>query len=409
MRSLESEFDFSVFFPVPSGFALETHWWHPDRAKRIERFLLPGGPRHVTRIDDEMAGAALQMALDLFTFDAVHVHNLIGHSIAPLAVLADFDGPVLCSVHDLFLACPNFSLLYRKVEPCGIPDDLTTCDRCLAVVAEAPMPGSPMITNLSRSYLNEFRSTVATRLDTVDHWVFASQNAADYFMRVYEPDPNRMEVIEHGSVIRLGRRASQPDRALIYDEPLRVAFVGMGWAKKGLDAVNSLADAFSDSSIEIHHFGDLKQAASPDLHTHGAYDNEFLPELLRRAGIQIVLLPGPYAETFGIVMSEALATGLPVIGAYYGALGERIRACGAGWTIDPMDHDGIRALIERLDRARDEVMRTTRQVLEVKLETVGDTSYRYAALYRNGTRHGDGSDEQTAGTSGLAATGAERQ
>ena len=384
MASLRTDFDFAVFFPVPSGFALQTHWTRADGSTSVERFFLPGGPRHVTRIDDEMAGAALQMALDLFAFDAVHIHNLIGHSLAPLGVLAHFDGPVVCSVHDLFLACPNFSLLYRKVEPCGIPDDLTSCDRCLEVIAEAPMPGSPLIKNLSRTYLTQFRATAAAGIDAVDHWVFASQSVADYFTRVYEPAPSRMEIIEHGSVIRLGRRAAQPDHALIYDEPLRVAFVGLGWAKKGLDAVNFLADAFRDSSIEIHHFGDLKQAASPELHAHGAYDNEFLPELLRRAGIQIVLLPGPYAETFGIVMSEALATGIPVIGAYYGALGERIRACGAGWTIDPMDHDGIRALIERLDRARDEVMRTTRQVLEVKLETVADTSPRYAALYRNG-------------------------
>jgi GT2 family glycosyltransferase/glycosyltransferase involved in cell wall biosynthesis len=386
MSSLRDEFDFSVFYPVSSGFALQTQWVLPDGSTSVERFFLPGGPRHVTRITDEVAGAALQMALDMFSFDAVHVHNLIGHSLAALGVLVEFDGPVLCSVHDLFLTCPNFSLLYRKVEPCGIPDDLSSCDRCLAVVAEAPMPGSPMITNLSRSYLTEFRSTVAANIDAVDHWVFAAQSTADYFTRVYEPEPGRMEIIEHGSVIRLGRRAARPDRALIYDEPLRVAFVGLGWAKKGLDAVNSLADAFRDSSIEIHHFGDLRQAASPELHAHGAYDNEFLPELLQRAGIQIVLLPGPYAETFGIVMSEALATGIPVIGAYYGALGERIRAHGVGWTIDPMDHEEIRALIERLDRARDEVLRATQQVLEVKLETVADTSYRYAALYRDGAR-----------------------
>ncbi len=95
-----------------------------------------------------------------------------------------------------------------------------------------------------------------------------------------------------------------------------------------------------------------------------------------------MLLPGPYAETFGIVMTEALAAGLPVIGARYGALGERIRTYGVGWTIDPMDPPGIRALIERLDRARDEVMRTTWRVLQVKLETVADTADRYAELYR---------------------------
>ena len=46
-----------------------------------------------------------------------------------------------------------------------------------------------------------------------------------------------------------------------------------------------------------------------------------------------------------------------------------------------MDPRGIRALIERLDRARDEVMRTSRQVFEVKLESVADTVHRYAALY----------------------------
>ena len=42
-----------------------------------------------------------------------------------------------------------------------------------------------------------------------------------------------------------------------------------------------------------------------------------------------------YAETFGLVMTEAILAGLPVVGASYGALGERIRAAGAGWTIDP--------------------------------------------------------------------------
>jgi len=360
---------------------LRTHWNIGDGLVERE-FLLPGGPHQVTRINDEMAGGALAMALDMFDFDAVHIHNLIGHSLAPLAVLADFDGPVVCSVHDLFLACPNFSLMYKRVDPCGVPDDLSVCANCLDSIAESPMPGSPYNPRLSIGYLQEFRATATQHLDTVDHWVFASQSAADYFLRVYDPEPARVELIEHGSVIRLGRRGRAPDTDLILDEPLRVAFVGLGWAKKGLDAVNYLVESFRDSSVEIHHFGEMKQQASTALHAHGPYDNEFLPELLHRAGIQIVLLPGPYAETFGIVMSEALAAGLPVIGAGYGALGERIRGHGVGWTIDPMDYEGIAALIDRLDRARDEVLRVTRRVLDVPLETVADTAGLYAHLYR---------------------------
>jgi GT2 family glycosyltransferase/glycosyltransferase involved in cell wall biosynthesis len=381
LATLEHDFDFSVLYPVESGFVLATYWNVEGRRTEYQ-FLLPGAASQVTRMNDEVAREALVAALDLFDFDAVHIHNLIGHSLAPFDALADFPGPVVCSVHDMFLACPNFSLLYMKSDPCGIPEDLSVCARCFADLAASPMPGSPPMPNGSVEYLQEFRATVADRLDTVDHWVFASQSAADYFLRVYDPDPARITFIEHGSVIRLNRRPSVPDESLLRDEPLRVAFVGLGWAKKGLDAVNELAEVFRGSSVEIHHFGPLKQPASPELHAHGAYDNELLPELLHRAGIQVVLLPGAYAETFGMVMNESLAAGIPVIGARYGALGERIRAHGCGWTIDPMHPDGIRVLVDRLDRSRDELVRVTRRVLRVPLETVEETSHRYAELYR---------------------------
>jgi GT2 family glycosyltransferase/glycosyltransferase involved in cell wall biosynthesis len=386
MAALHDEFDFSILHPVPSGFVLHTFWNVGGGAPVEQEFLLPAGDFQVTRIDDAGAGAALEMALDLFEFDAVHVHNLIGHSLAPLSVLRDFDGPVIASVHDLFLGCPNFSLLYKKTEACGIPDDLAVCASCLDDTAASPMPGSPANSRLSVAYLDDFRATVAARLDVVDTWVFASQSAADYFLRVYDLDENRIDIIEHGSVIRLGRRGREPDAGLILNEPLRVAFVGMGWGKKGLDAVNSLVTKFAGSDVEIHHFGELKEPAAPELHAHGPYDNEYLPDLLHRAGIQIVLLPGPYAETFGIVMSEALAAGVPVIGASYGALGERIRTFGAGWTIDPMDHESIATLIERLDQCRAEILRVTRRVLETPLHTVAETVPRYAALY-TGAEH----------------------
>ncbi|MGH9027747.1 MAG: glycosyltransferase, partial [Acidimicrobiia bacterium] len=382
MTALYDDFDFSVLYPLESGFGLRS-LWNVGGSEPLEReFLLPGGPRRITRINDEVAGAALAMAIDMVDVDVVHIHNLIGHSLAPLSVLADFAGPVVCSVHDLYLACPNYSLLYQKRDPCGIPEDLSVCARCLETIAESPMPGAQRIRNLSLEYLTEFRSIVESNLRTVDSWVFASQSAGDYFLRVYEPEPERIEIIEHGATIRLAGRSKEPDEALIFDEPLRVAFAGMGWAKKGLQVVNALADGLRDSTIEIHHLGSSSESVSPEIHAHGPYDNESLPELLHRAGIQVVLLPGPYAETFGFVMTEALVAGLPVIGASYGALGERIRASGAGWTIDPTHVSGIQTLLERLDRCRDEVLRATREAIAVPLYGVGSTAHRYAALYR---------------------------
>jgi len=371
MESLLADFDASVLYPVDHGFALRTFWNLGSDAPFEQEFLLPGAPRRVTQLHDEVAGEALTTALDMFHFDAVHIQNLLGHSLAPLEVLADFPGRVICSVRDLYLACPNHSLLYRNTQPCGVPEDLALCERCLAETRDLPL-----------SYLTGFRATAAARLESVDRWVFASQSAADYFLRVYDVDPERIEIIPHGAVIHIDRPGREVDEGLISDEPLRLAFVGRGWAKKGLGVANELADSFADSSIEIHHFGELKDRSSPRLHAHGRFDNEMLPELLHQAGIQIVLLPGPYAETFGHVMTEALIAGLPVIGASYGALGERIRPTGAGWTIDPTDVAGIRELIENLDRCRIEVLRATRHAIAARVQSIGGTTRRYAALYR---------------------------
>jgi GT2 family glycosyltransferase/glycosyltransferase involved in cell wall biosynthesis len=371
MEAMLDQIDFSILYPIESGFVLRTLWNLGSAVPLEQEFLLPGAPRRITKIHDDVAAVGLQTALDLFEFDAVHLQNIIGHSLAPLDVLADFDGPVLCSVRDMYLACPNHWLMYRNERACGVPDDLSVCATCLGETRRVEI-----------DYLEQFRATVADRIDAVDHWVFASQSAADYLLRVYDIPDDRIELITHGATVDLDRASRTLGQAAIFDEPLRVAMVGLGWAKKGLDVVNRLADEFRGSSIEIHHFGPLKQEASPAVHAHGPYDNDVLPELLQAAGIHIVLLPGAYAETFGHVMTESIVAGIPVIAASYGALGERIRAQGTGWTIDPEDFTQIRDLVQDLDRCREEVWRATERTLDVYLESVAETAPRYAKLYR---------------------------
>lgn len=385
--ALLEETDVSVLQPAETpgqDFLLTTIWDTGRGAPTRREHLIPARCDDGGAIDDPGAESALRTALDMFEFDAVHIQNIFRHSLAPLKVLADFPGPVSCSVRDLYLACPHHWLLYRNTQSCGIPEDLSYCATCL-----------PETRGLDLAYLERFRHTVADRLGTVDHWVFASQSAADFLARVYELPPGRVEVIEHGAIIDTQRPTRVVDESLVLDEPLRVAHVGIGWSKKGLPAVNALADAFAGTDVEFHHFGELREAVSGHLHVHGRYDNDVLPELLDRAGIQVVLLPGPFVETFGHVLTEALAAGRPVIGSRWGALGERIRRLGVGWTVDPEDVDGMRALVERLDRCRLEVLRATRRAVEVELPSVEATAPRYAALYR-----GDGAPPRRARAAG---------
>jgi GT2 family glycosyltransferase/glycosyltransferase involved in cell wall biosynthesis len=374
MAALSPDVDFSILHPVTSGFLLRTHWSDAGGSIISNEFLLPGAPRRVTKVDDANAAMALRTALDMFHFDAVHIQNLIGHSLAPLDVLADFPGRVVCSVRDLYLACPSHWLLYHG-HACGIPEDLSYCETCLPETRELPL-----------SYLEDFRHVVTERLSTVDSWICASQSAADYLLRVYDIAPDAIEIVEHGALIELSQRETELDEPLIFDEPLRVAFVGLGRAKKGLGTVGWLAEMLRGSSIEIHHFGELGELTTGHVVLHGAYDNTALPTLLAQAGIHIVLLPGPYAETFGHVMTEALIAGRPVIGASYGALGERIRATGAGWTCDPTDPYSLLDLLRNLDQCRSEVRRATHAALDTRIRSVAGTADRYRELYGLGGR-----------------------
>ena len=125
--ALSDRFDVSVLHPVESGFVLRTRWMVGGPEPVEHELLLPGGGVRVNEVHEPVAAAALQTVLDLFDVDIVHLHNLIGHSLAPLTVLAGFPGPVICTVHDFYLACPNHSLLHLDTEPCGIPEDLEVC------------------------------------------------------------------------------------------------------------------------------------------------------------------------------------------------------------------------------------------------------------------------------------------
>ena len=153
-------------------------------------------------------------------------------------------------------------------------------------------------------------------------------------------------MIPHGAIIDLDRPRPPLDRGRIFDEPLRLgSSAGAGprraWRRERLAERSS-------ARLEIHHFGELRAVAAA--HPRQPYDNELLPELLDRAGIQVVLLPGPYTETFGHVMTEALVAGVPVVGAGYGALGDA-SGPAAGWTIDPKDRYSLREALVRRSRS----------------------------------------------------------
>lgn len=380
MSELEADYDFSILFPERGGAVLRTRW-RRDNGLNEHEFLLPAAAERAIEPLDPNAGIALRTALDLLDFDAVHIQNLIGHSLSALAVLEDFEGPVVYNLRDLYLVCPHHWLLYRNETHCNVPQDLDVCATCL-----------PLTRGMEVDVLAEHRERVAELLPVIDHIVAASPDSVDYLRAAYDVPDDQVEVIEHGAIVDLGLRRRSPDVGLIMREPLRVAYAGQARKKKGIDTVAWLAEDLAAEEIEVHAFGEEKESVGAHVVTHGTYSNDELPDLLDAAGIHVVLLPGPYAETFGHVMTEAMIAGRPVIATQYGALAERLRRDGTGWVVDPDNPAEIATLLRHIDRDRDELLRRTTRVMELDIRHTRDTVKDYARLYMSdaGHRRGDG-------------------
>ena len=312
MKSLLAEFDASILYPVDHGFALRTFWNLGSDAPFEQEFLLPGAPRRVTQVHDEVAAEALTMALDMFRLRrGAHPEPHRALARAPRGARG-FPGPGrLLGPRPVPRVPEPLASLPEHASPAGSPRISPCASGAWAETRDLPL-----------SYLTDFRATARGRLDSVDRWVFASQSAADYFLRVYDVDPERIEIIPHGAghphrpAWSRGRRG--PDLRRTAPARLRRSRMGEEGARRRERARRSLR-RLDDRDPSLRRAQGPRLAETPT--ARAVRQRDASRSSCTETGIQIVLLPGPYAETFGHVMTEALIAGLPVIGASYGALG----------------------------------------------------------------------------------------
>lgn len=89
------------------------------------------------------------------------------------------------------------------------------------------------------------------------------------------------------------------------------------------------------------------------LRVHGPFEPQDTARWLRHHDVDLVLFPNRLAESFSYALSDVWAAGVPVLVPDFGALGERVRACGGGSLLS--DADDADALIAQLQGLRDGV------------------------------------------------------
>lgn len=142
-----------------------------------------------------------------------------------------------------------------------------------------------------------------------------------------------------------------------FREPtFRILFVGGVGQRKGIKYLLEAVRSLNDKTIELTIVGPPAGSIEPLRKYDGLYrylgrmDQTAVVEQMHRS--HVLVLPS-VLEGFGLVIPEAMSTGLPVIASTHSAAPEIIREGVDGFVLPPDDVDGLAERLLRMHRDRD--------------------------------------------------------
>ncbi len=317
--------------------------------------------------------AIFSAVLDEVSPDLVHVRHLLAHTHDPVRLAKARGLPVVFSVHDYYLVCPNFVLINNRGQYCGgwCNDDKEDCSLNKSWFEFRP--------RLKNAYLHQWRENVKTTLEQVDALITTADHPKKMVLEHYPTLANKpFHVIEHGRDLSAYEPLPEPAEG----GPLRVITFGAIGPHKGLEVLEQVAARLANEPVQLHVLGNVSRPLEGPITQHGTYDRSVLPERLKEIDPHVVLLPSIMPETYCHTLTEAWAMGLPVVAADRAALQERVGRTGAGWLVDPSDPEAIANLLLRIHRNPEERAQARARALELRFPTASDMARAYDEVYR---------------------------
>jgi peptidoglycan/LPS O-acetylase OafA/YrhL/glycosyltransferase involved in cell wall biosynthesis len=270
--------------------------WNHRAARRLDEILRTLPPRNVV----------------------VHLHGYTkALTTSPLRAARRHGVPVVCTLHDFFAACPNGAFFdYRAGRPCARKPlsaacVLTHCDK---------RRYAHKLFRVARGWVQRLAGGLP---EEIEHYIALSRHSAAILLphlpkraRIY-PLPNPI------TVPRLPPVDVSRNRPLLY--------IGRLDEEKG---VRLLARVAAELGLPVLYVGDgpLRpeiEASSPDAMVTGWLPAEDVQARLNAA--RCLVFPSLWYETFGLVVAEAAARGIPAIVSDISAAAERITDGTTGW------------------------------------------------------------------------------
>ncbi|WP_327674340.1 glycosyltransferase [Kitasatospora sp. NBC_00458] len=273
--------------------------------------------------------------------DVVHVHNVFPLlSPAVIAACADAGVPVVATLHNYTQVCP----------PGTLHRDGGECTECVGTVASLPAVRHGCYRN---SRLATVPLAVSLAVNRRRWWSgverFLCISAAQRDILVRSGMPAERLVVKHNFVPDPGVRRADTGEHLL--------FLGRLTESKGVRLLMAAWDALAAEGgvgvpLVLAGAGPLEPevtawaAGRDDVRYAGLYD----PEQCRRAVSRSVAVVAPSLsmETFGLVVAEAMAAGVPAVAAGHGAFVELVQDGVTGLLHRPGDAASLASCLRRI-------------------------------------------------------------
>lgn len=299
----------------------------PDRDSQRLHISASGAlpyPDLAFRFADE--GGLFAAMLDALPVHHIEFHHFLGMNQRFVEHCLALDVPVDVYIHDYSWYCPRLSLLGAYGIYCGEPG-LAACKSCIrragSELHDALAPEALQARSLR--WLSRARSVFAPCQDVAARYAAIFPDVT-FSVMPWEDSPPAPRAVEHSGAV-----------------PHRIAVIGAIGEQKGQNILLACARqaALHDLPLEfvVIGFAEDEEALlrTGKVFVTGRYAPEELPSLLRREAPSGIFLPSVTPETWSYTLSEALATGLPVMAFDIGAIAERLRNGRTPHRLVPLD------------------------------------------------------------------------
>lgn len=295
-------------------------YWHhqEERPPSWKRLIW-----HLFDIYNPVMGAVVSKAILNIRPDVVSIHNLAGFSVATWRAIRRSQTPMIQVLHDLYNLCPN-SNMYRNGKACA-----QQCTLCKFFRLFHPKFSKAVdaVVGVSRFVLERhLQNNLFHR---------AGIKRVIHNVRLIRPMPRKSHRPENNQVIFGYMGTLTPAKGI---EMLLDVFKNLNLPNTNLLVAGKGKKQYEESLIA--------RFASSKIRFVGFFSPErFFPM------IDILIVPSIWEEALGMVIPEAWAFGVPVIGARRGGIPEMIKPGKNGYLFDPEHPEDLASIISEITKS----------------------------------------------------------